>query len=114
MTRKSRLSQNMSQQTEDWNPKKARDNMILLDQTAISMKNMMTAQHKSMFLYAMELRKVDPNNRHFSNGVTSDQLLEKLDLAIKLQPTDLPKEGYDDFHGDNKPGVSPSQIRKDG
>lgn len=93
------------------NIKDLQKNLLMANQSVISFKNIADQFHKLMFLTAMELRSVDRDNRLFSNGSYTKAFLEKIDMAVKIDKRDLPKESLTDFKGDNKPGLPPSAIK---
>ena len=93
------------------NIKELQNNLIHCNQTAVSLNNIAKQYHKLMFIALLELRIVDKNNRLFSNGYVSANLLKNIDAAVGISKNDLPKGAFEDFKGDNKPGVSPEAFR---
>ena len=110
-TSKRRQAQMNAHNEENWNPIKARKEIVELGQAVVSLENITKQYHKLMVILGCELRKKDRNNRVFSNGYVSKTLLINIDKINAHKPKDLPPEAYADFKGDNKPGISPDHLR---
>lgn len=112
MSHKSRASKANAEEVH-WNPEQARKELILAGQINVSLENIAKQFHTSMLLFAMELRMLDHDNRIFSNGYVSKKLLINIDrmIAASKNNSELPKEAFEAYKGDNEAGIAPEHLR---